>query len=161
MGEGLFIRRGSTVTPSSDLVLYFEGDENISESGGWSKTYTEGGSDEFTKYADHFFISTDSDLTSSLVVSHATAIDLTPYSNLKVEMSISDHWTEGFAVKAVNNVFDLSAPSVLGTAQIDTRETYNLDISAITGDKYVLLESEGSNTQGSTNMKIYSVTLEV
>lgn len=145
MGEGFKIQRQS---PSTDYIIYNEGNENVPLTGGWIEGYqelTSGLTSSQSKQTDHLYIALSRATSGTGGRSYITtnAIDLTDLSNLEIDWQglHTDHYGDPgnvqYAIQVVTEAQRTSNELTYTASYSKTfafaRETANLNVSALNG----------------------------
>lgn len=160
MGNCLFMRKGEIHGMSSrKFLLYSEGNEYTSITGGWSASgYThDSGISPATKFADSFYM--DNSDTAIDVISTENKISFAGYTKLCVEWMHTDaanDFQPWFGVLNSKNVDDRVLR--FGGSQINVREITTTDISDLNDAYYVAMSHTNSTYNGSGYL--YAVWLE-
>lgn len=138
----------STAVPEWDGTLYYNGNQYEKYTGGWNLW----GSSKSTSPT----LSITSYTNNDAVINSQSAIDLTKYSKLKWTGSGSGANSEWrYAANcAVQNSANFNQ-QVVSKASFKDNGTYSIDISSISGSKYVVFWAQGSDNQYLNISKIW------
>jgi hypothetical protein len=172
-------------TGSNVLYLYKPGDECVSKSGGWATAGYVGNTSlhdaeapALSKNADSMVMSWTQTYKSgkSGILRAANVIDLTKWSTLKLKCDYN--LAKGWADKSGYSRFYMLAPASLADGWLYTSPilqcagssesggakgldvTYSLDVSAITGSRYVVIGDAYAYQNNTSTVTIYDVWLE-
>lgn len=142
------------------LWLYRDGDECEDVTGGWTNsgyTYNGSANQAVTKYSDSMYATTH--IGDSLTAGIVNPVDVTNYSTLFAEVMRTDSsnlfqpWIGIASDKSLSD--KLVTPSV---SSANVKETLSIDITSLTGNKYVAFVHSNANDSGSGY--VYKVWLE-
>lgn len=140
------------------LKLYWDGDECTDVTGGWTNSgYTYGGNSNgaITKNSNSMYATTHSG--NSIAAGIVNAVDVTNYSTLFAEVMRTDSANLYQPWVGIGSNKSLSDKLVTPyTSAANVKETLSIDITSLTGNKYVaFVHSNGSQSGSGYAYKIW------
>jgi hypothetical protein len=143
--------------------LYKQGDECAAITGGWALKNTYG-SGTYTEYADHMFIQALTGDNGYINAGTANMIDVTNYNTLYIDLDATVSGgganTAVYVGTTINPAsWSFSAAFITNTSK--SRQVVAVDVSALTGNHYIVIQSSRQSAAGQTSLlNVYNVWLE-